>query len=264
MLQRLIEHAEFETYDASSLRKIVYGGSPINERLLGQLLKALPNVDFYQGYGMTETGGPCTILPAACHRSSNAVEHARLRSAGRPAWGLDMRVTDNDGAEVPVGTVGEIVARGIGVMQGYWNREKETRDAFRGGWLRSGDMGYFDGEGYLFIVDRLKDMIVSGGENVYSAEVENALSRHPAIAGCAVIGIPSERWGEQVHAIVVLRHGMQATAAELRDHCREYIAGYKCPASFEFREALPLSGAGKLLKHELRAPYWESRNRKVG
>jgi len=125
-------------------------------------------------------------------------------------------------------------------------------------------MGYVDGEGYLFIVDRLKDMIVSGGENVYSAEVENALARHAAIASCAVIGIPSERWGEQVHAVVVLRQGMRTTAAELRDHCREYIAGYKCPASVEFRDALPLSGAGKLLKHELRAPYWEGNSRNVG
>jgi long-chain acyl-CoA synthetase len=264
MLQRLIEHADFQTYDSSSMRKIIYGASPINESLLGRLLEALPNVDFYQGYGMTETGGPYTTLPATCHRSSKASDRARLRSAGRPAWGIDMRVADGDGCEVPVGTVGEIVARGIGIMQGYWNREKETREAFRDGWLRSGDMGYVDDEGYLFIVDRLKDMIVSGGENVYSAEVENALSRHSAVGSCAVIGIPSERWGEQVHAVVVLRDGMQATAAELRDHCREYIAGYKCPKSVEFREALPLSGAGKLLKHELRASYWEGKSRNVG
>ncbi|WP_454629913.1 acyl-CoA synthetase [Bradyrhizobium cenepequi] len=263
MLQRLIEHPDFEKYDSSSLRKIVYGASPINESLLGRLLEALPNVEFYQGYGMTETGGPYTVLPAACHRSSKPAERARLRSAGRPAWGVDMRITDNDGAEVPMGTVGEVVARGVGVMQGYWNREKETREAFRDGWLRSGDMGYVDDEGYLFIVDRLKDMIVSGGENVYSAEVENVLARHAAIASCAVIGIPSERWGEQVHAVVVLRQGMQATVVELRDHCRKFIAGYKCPASVEFRDALPLSGAGKLLKHELRASYWEGKGRNV-
>jgi len=264
MLQRLIEHADFETCDSSSLRKIIYGASPINESMLVRLLSALPNVEFYQGYGMTETGGPYTILPSACHRSPRPSDRARLRSAGRPAWGIDMRITDDHGAEVSVGTVGEIVARGVGIMQGYWNREKETREAFRDGWLRSGDMGYVDDEGYVFIVDRLKDMIVTGGENVYSAEVENVLSRHAAIAMCAVIGIPSERWGEQVHAVVVLREGMQATAAELRDHCREYIAGYKCPASVEFRDTLPLSGAGKLLKHELRASYWQGRTRHVG
>ncbi len=264
MLQRLIEHPDFGSYDSSSLRKIIYGASPINESFLNKLLKALPNIDFYQGYGMTETGGPYTVLPAECHRSSNDSDRARLRSAGRPAWGIDMRIMDIEGVEVPVGKVGEVVARGVGMMQGYWGRDKETREAFRDGWLRSGDMGYVDDEGYLFIVDRLKDMIVSGGENVYSAEVENALSRHPAIATCAVIGIPSERWGEQVHAVVVLRQGARATIAELRDHCREYIAGYKCPASIEFRETLPLSGAGKLLKHELRAPYWEGKIRHVG
>lgn len=213
---------------------------------------------------MTETGGPYTVLPPHCHRSGNAADKARLRSAGRPAWGIEMQIQDMDGVEPEVGTVGEIVARGIGVMTGYWNRERETSDAFRNGWLRSGDMGYVDDEGYLFIVDRLKDMIVSGGENVYSAEVENALARHPAIASCAVIGIPSARWGEQVHAVVVLREGAEATSAELREHCRQYIAGYKCPVSVEFRDALPTSAAGKLLKHELRGPYWEGRDRAVG
>lgn len=264
MLQRLIECPDFAAYDTSSLRKIIYGASPINESLLERLLKALPNVDFYQGYGMTETGGPYTTLPAACHRSSLPEDRTRLRSAGRPAWGIDMRIMDSAGREVPTGTTGEIVARGVGMMQGYWGRETETREAFRDGWLRSGDVGYVDDGGYLFIVDRLKDMIVSGGENVYSAEVENALSRHPAVASCAVIGIPSERWGEQVHAVVVVRDGAQVTEIELRDHCKEYIAGYKCPASVEFRDGLPLSAAGKLLKHELRRPYWEGKTRSVG
>ena len=264
MLQRLIEYADFAAYDTSSLRKIIYGASPINESLLNRLLEALPNVAFHQGYGMTETGGPYTILPAECHRSADPTDRARLRSAGRPAWGVDMRIADIDGVEVPARTVGEIVARGVGIMQGYWNREKETREAFRDGWLRSGDMGFVDEEGYLFIVDRLKDMIVTGGENVYSAEVENALARHPAIASCAVIGIPSERWGEQVHAVVVLRGGATTSIEELREHCRSFIAGYKCPVSVEFRDALPLSAAGKLLKHVLRAPYWEGRGRNVG
>jgi len=264
MLQRLIEHPRFSAYDTSSLRKIIYGASPINESLLARLLAALPDVAFYQGYGMTETGGPYTILPAPCHRSNDPEDRARLRSAGRPAWGVDMRIMDIDGAEVPARTVGEIVARGVGIMQGYWNREKETREAFRDGWLRSGDMGYVDGDGYLFIVDRLKDMIVTGGENVYSAEVENALARHPAVASCAVIGIPSDRWGEQVHAVVVPRDGAVTSLEELREHCRGFIAGYKCPVSVEFRDALPLSAAGKLLKHVLRAPYWEGRSRNVG
>jgi long-chain acyl-CoA synthetase len=175
-----------------------------------------------------------------------------------------MRIMDIDGVEVPARTVGEIVARGVGIMQGYWNRERETREAFRDGWLRSGDIGFVDEEGYLFIVDRLKDMIVSGGENVYSAEVENALARHPSITSCAAIGIPSERWDEQVHAVVVLRPGAKINIDELREHCRGFIASYKCPVSVEFRDALPLSAAGKLLKHVMRAPYWEGRRRNVG
>jgi long-chain acyl-CoA synthetase len=175
-----------------------------------------------------------------------------------------MRIVDPNGNELPNGRIGEIVARGVSVMQGYWNREKETQEAFRDGWLRSGDMGYVDDEGFLFIVDRLKDMIVSGGENVYSVEVENALARHSAVASCAVIGIPSDRWGEQVHAVVVLREGAKSDARELREHCRQFIAGYKCPASVEFRDSLPVSGAGKLLKHVLREPYWTGHKRYVG
>jgi long-chain acyl-CoA synthetase len=264
MLQRLIEHPSFASYDTSSLGKVIYGASPINENLLERLLSAFPKVAFYQGYGMTETGGPYTVLPAHCHRSSDPVDRARLRSAGRPVWGLEMRIIDPNGNELPNGRIGEIVARGVSVMQGYWNREKETQEAFRDGWLRSGDMGYVDDEGFLFIVDRLKDMIVSGGENVYSAEVENALARHSAVASCAVIGIPSDRWGEQVHAVVVLREGAKSDARELREHCRQFIAGYKCPASVEFRDSLPVSGAGKLLKHVLREPYWTGHKRYVG
>ena len=264
MLQRLIECADFSAYDTTSLRKIIYGASPINESLLNRLLEALPKVAFYQGYGMTETAGLTrSCRPNAIARPIHKTARACARRAGRPgastcaSWIID-------GAEVPPRAVGEIVARGVGIMQGYWNRETETRAAFRDGWLRSGDMGFVDEDGYLFIVDRLKDMIVSGGENIYSAEVENALARHPAIASCAVIGVPSERWGEQVHAVVVLRAGAETNIEQLREHCRGFIAGYKCPVSVEFRDALPLSAAGKLLKHVLRAPYWEGKGRNVG
>ena len=264
MLQRLIEHPNFKSYDTSSLRKVIYGASPINENLLARLLEAFPKVEFYQGYGMTETGGPYTVLPAHCHRSSDPADQARLRSAGQAVWGVEMRITDLNGDVVPNGQVGEIVARGVSIMTGYWNREQETKEAFRDGWLRSGDMGYVDDNGFLFIVDRLKDMIVSGGENVYSAEVENALTRHLAVQSCAVIGIPNDRWGEQVHAVVVLREGASADATELREHCRQFIAGYKCPVSVEFVESLPLSGAGKLLKHVLRESYWAGHKRYVG
>lgn len=262
MLQRLLDCPTFGDYDLSSLRHITYGASPISEGLLVRALRALPGVELVQGYGMTETGGPYTVLPAKYHRVGGDMQ--RLRSAGRAAWGMEMRVVDLKGAALPPGEVGEVVSRGAGIMQGYWNRERETAEAFRDGWLRSGDMGYMDEEGFLYLVDRLKDMIVSGGENIYSAEVENALGCHPAVASCAVIGIPNELWGEAVHAVVVLRPGMETSAEALRAHCKEMIAGYKCPVSVEFRDALPLSGAGKLMKHVLREPYWEGRTRRVG
>ncbi|MGO9702690.1 MAG: acyl-CoA synthetase [Xanthobacteraceae bacterium] len=262
MLQRLVDCPAFGQYDLRSLRRILYGASPISEGLLVRALQALPGVELAQGYGMTETGGPYTVLPAWCHRLGGDMQ--RLRSAGRASWGMEMRIVDLEGTPVPAGQVGEIVARGAGIMQGYWNRERETVDAFRDGWLRSGDMAYMDEEGFVYIIDRLKDMIVTGGENVFSAEVENALGCHAAVASCAVIGIPDDRWGEAVHAVVVLRSGTQATADELRTHCKGLIAGYKCPVSVEFRESLPLSGTGKLLKHVLREPYWECRARRVG
>jgi len=262
MLQRLVDCPAFGEYDLTSLRRILYGASPISEGLLIRALEALPGVELAQGYGMTETGGPYTVLPAYCHRLGGDMQ--RLRSAGRASWGMEMRIVDLEGAPLPPGQVGEIVARGAGIMQGYWKRDRETAEAFRDGWLRSGDMAYMDEEGFVYIIDRLKDMIVTGGENVFSAEVENALGCHPAVASCAVIGIPSDRWGEAVHAIVVLRNGMKADAEELRDHCKGRIAGYKCPVSVEFRDGLPLSGAGKLLKHVLREPYWEGRIRRVG
>ena len=165
---------------------------------------------------------------------------------------------------VPHGTVGEIAVRGDNVMMGYWERPEETAKAVIDGWMHTGDGGYMDEDGFVYVVDRVKDMIISGGENVYSAEVENALAQHPAVAQCAVIGIPSERWGEQVHAIVVARPGAAATADELMDFCKTLIAGYKCPRSVEITQTpLPLSGAGKILKRELRKPYWENRQRMV-
>ena len=167
--------------------------------------------------------------------------------------------------ELPRGKVGEIVARGPSVMLGYWRKPEQTKAAIVDGWLRSGDAGYMDEDGFVFLVDRVKDMIVSGGENVYSAEVENALAKHPSVLECAVIGVPDEKWGEAVHAIVRLRAGQSASAEELTRHCGELIATYKRPRSYTFRtEPLPLSAAGKILKSELRKPFWEGRERQVG
>jgi len=262
MIQAVLEHPDFRPSRLRSLRRLVYGASPISAAVLDRLIEALPELELSHSYGMTEACPSISSNPPVNH-GPEARESGLYRSVGRGGLGMLVRVVDGEGNEVPRGTVGEIIARGANMMAGYWNKPEETAQALRDGWLYTGDGGYMDDNGYLFIVDRVKDMIVSGGENVYSAEVENVLGRHPAVSASAVIGVPDERWGEAVHAVVVLRPGVQASEVELREHCRQFIAGYKCPKSVEFREALPLSGAGKILKRDLRAPYWEGRTRAV-
>lgn len=175
----------------------------------------------------------------------------------------EIRIVDVDGNEVPTGQTGEVVVRGPHVMLGYWNKPEETADAIRDGWMHTGDAGYIDAEGFVFIVDRLKDMIISGGENIYSAEVENALSPHPAVLTVAVIGIPDPKWGEAVHAFVIIKPGQSVTPDDLVAHCKTLIAGYKCPRSLDFVSELPLSGPGKVLKTELRKRFWDEQDRKV-
>jgi acyl-CoA synthetase (AMP-forming)/AMP-acid ligase II len=187
----------------------------------------------------------------------------RRRAAGRALPHNEVRIVGPDDVELPRGQVGEIVVRGGNVMLGYWNRPEETAEALRGGWMHTGDGGYMDDDGYVYISDRIKDMIISGGENVYSVEVESVLTQHPAIATVAVIGVPDEKWGERVHAVVVPANGASLTIEELREFCAERIAGYKTPRSMELVEGLPLSAAGKVLKRELRKPYWENQERAV-
>jgi long-chain acyl-CoA synthetase len=210
-------------------------------------------------YGTTETAPIATILPHEEH----VLDAQQARSCGQPAVGVEVVVVDlTTGAPAPAGTVGEVAIRGENVMQGYWNKPEATAAALSDGWYRTGDLGYMDEHAYLYLVDRAKDMIVSGGENVYSTEVEEVLYRHPAVLEAAVFGIPDERWGEVVHAVVVPRDDV--TEAELLGHCRELIAGYKLPKGIELRsEPLPKSGAGKVLKRELRAPFWEGRRTMV-
>jgi len=189
----------------------------------------------------------------------------RLRSAGKPLPQVEVRIVDPEDREVPTGAVGEIHVRGATVMQGYWRQPELTAQALRGGWLRTGDAGRFDADGYLYIVDRLKDMVVTGGENVYCSEVENAIASHPAVAECAVFGIPDEKWGEAVHAVVVAKPGHALSATDVQDHCRSLIAAYKCPKSVELRaEPLPLSAINKVLKAPLRAKWWAGKVRNVG
>ena len=261
MLQRLIDHPRFASVDASCLQLVLYGAAPIDAALLARAQHALPAAGFCQLYGMTELSPVASALPAWCHAPGQPA--GRLRSAGRPLPIAELRIVDPDDQPVPTGSVGEIVVRGPLVMQGYWGQPQLSAEALRGGWMHTGDGGVLDADGFVTVVDRLKDMIVSGGENIYSAEVENAIAQHPAVAMAAVIGVPDAQWGERVHAVVVLQPGAVLTAETLASHCRKLIAGYKCPRSLELRAALPLSAAGKVLKVELRAPFWAGHSRQV-
>ncbi len=245
----------------ASMRQLIYGASPMPEATLAKLQADLPELSLVQGYGMTEGCSTVTLLLPEDHVAGSP----RLRSVGRPALGVQVSIQDEDGKRLPRGEIGEVCARGGNFMREYWNKPDATAEVLRDDWYHTGDAGYIDEDGYVFLVDRVKDMIVTGGENVYSAEVESAISTHPAVAQVAVIGIPDDRWGEAVHAVVVREAGVEVTADAIIAHTREYIAGYKVPKSVEFRdEPLPLSGAMKVLKRDLRAPHWEGRDKRIG
>lgn len=264
VLQFMLMVPGADTADYSSLQVLVYGASPISEEVLAKSVR-LFGCKFWQAYGLTETTGAVVNLPPADHDPDGPNKH-RLRSCGLPGPGVELRIVDAATREdVVAGEVGEIWIRSPQVMKGYWHLNDETAKAIvEGGWFRSGDLGYLDADGYLYIHDRVKDMIVSGGENVYPAEVENVLMAHPAVADVAVIGVPDERWGEVAKAMVVRAGGVEVSEQELIDHCRERLAKFKCPASVEWVEALPRNPSGKILKKDLRAPYWEGRERFVG
>lgn len=254
----LLQQPAIKTTDVSSLRQILYGASPVAEDVLRQA-QATFKADFVQLYGLTETTGGATNLPPHAHDPALG----KLRSCGLPNPKTEIRIVDEKGNDVAQGSVGEILIKGGSLMKGYWNRPEATAEAIKNGWFHSGDAGYFDKDGYLYIHDRVKDMIVSGGENVYPAEVENALFGHPAIADVAVIGVPDERWGEAVKACIVLKPGAKAEANEIIAFAKTRIASYKVPKSIDFIAALPRNPSGKILRRELRAPYWEGRTRMV-
>jgi long-chain acyl-CoA synthetase len=244
-------------YDLTSLEHIAYGGAPMAPALIRRVRAALPHVKLQQGYGMSEAGF-LTVLQDDEHTE------ARLASCGRTAPGVDLRVVDETGGEVAVGQHGELVARGGNVMNGYWRNAEETTRAFRHGYLRTGDVGYRDAEGFFFILDRIKDMIVTGGENVYSGEVEAVLLDHPAVREAAVFGIPDQEWGELVAATVVLRPGQRLSADDLTAFARRTLANYKVPRHIEFSDGdLPKNGAGKILKRLLRDRFWAQEPRAV-
>jgi len=264
MVNMLVNHPRLAEFDLSSLERVLYGASPMPEAVIEKAMEVLPRVEFIHAYGQTECAPAVTIMPPEYHVLDGPLA-GRIKSCGRAVLSVEVRVVDDTGAEVPAGTVGEICARGPNVMLGYWNKPELTAATIRDGWIHTGDGGYMDEDGFVYVVDRVKDMIISGGENVYSAEVENAIYELAAVIECAVIGVPDERWGERVHAIVRLSDAAALTEAALFDHCRQRIAGYKCPRSVEFQtEPLPLSGAGKILKSKLREPYWAGRDRQVG
>jgi long-chain acyl-CoA synthetase len=263
MIGMLDQYLRETSETLAQVRRLTYGASPISEALMQRALLMFPNARIVQAYGQTELSPVATYLVHENHVGIGP-HGAKLRSAGRAIPGVELRIVDAQLQSLPTGEVGEILVRGPNVMQGYWRKPELTAQTIVAGWVRTGDAGYLDADGFLFLVDRVKDMIVSGGENVYSAEVENALGQHPAVLECAVIGVPDDRWGERVHAVLRFRPGSAASEDELTVHCSKLIANYKRPRSFEFRsEPLPLSGAGKILKVELRKSHWGGAARAV-
>lgn len=260
MILALLGDASIGKANLSSIRRIVYGASPIPLDLLKRAVAMFKDAGFIQIYGLTETTGGITVLSADDHARADS---ELLRSCGKPIDGVDIRIVGANGKDLPMGQVGEIMCRTVKNMKGYWRRQIETSQALRDGWFATGDAGYLDEKGYLYIHDRVKDMIVSGGENIYPAEVESVLFGQPDVADVAVIGVPDEKWGEAVKAIVVRRSGSAAGADTIIAYARERLAGYKLPKSVEFVDVLPRNPTGKLLKRELREKYWHGYERRV-
>lgn len=258
MLQMILAEPGTGPQDFRTLRKTVYGGSPISESLLTRGIEVL-GCDFAQIYGLTETGNTAVCLPPQDH----VVGSPRLTAAGRPYPGVRVRIVGEDGTGLPPGEVGEVHLHTPAAMLGYWELKEATDRTLVDGWVRTGDAGYLDPDGYLYICDRIKDTVIVAGENVYPAEVENALCAHPAVAEAAVIGVPHDRWGEAVHACVVLRPGHQVTARELMLALRDRVAGFKIPTSYEFIDRVPRNPSGKTLRRALRERYWAGRERQV-
>jgi acyl-CoA synthetase (AMP-forming)/AMP-acid ligase II len=258
-IRMVVQHPRAQQTDFSNIKYMMYGASPIPLDLLRQAI-AVFKCGFVQLYGMTETTGAATYLPPDDHEVGG---NERMRSAGRPYPGVELKVVDENGKPVPTRTVGEICIKSKANMLGYWNLPDATKKTLIDGYVHTGDAGYLDEDGYVYVHDRVKDMIVSGGENIYPAEVENALFGHPAVADVAVIGVPDDRWGEAVKAVVVLKPGQNVAADELVAFARTRIAGFKCPKTIDFIAELPRNPSGKVLKRELRKPYWEGRERQV-
>lgn len=256
MIILTLQEPSFDSYDLSSFNRVYYGSSPMAVEWIRRTMEAFPNANIQQGYGLTETSPILTTLDEEVHVAAmESGDFEILKAAGRPMSGIDMRVVDVDGNEVPTGEAGEVVVRGPNVTVGYLNRSDENERAFRGGWFHTGDVGRIDENGYMFLLDRKKDMIITGGENVYSSEVEAALYQHENVHECAVVGIPDPKYGEALFAAIVPRPGSTLTQDEVIEHCRGRIGGYKIPRKMAFVEELPKSAMGKILKTDLRKLY---------
>ena len=262
----IANHPDIVRYDISSIRQIMYGGSPTPLGVLRKAAETFAENVFLHTYGITETAGIACCLDPAEHSLEVPADGRlhRAAAAGHPVPFLDMRILDADGVPLPPGAIGEIAFRGPKVMKEYWNKPAETAAVLRKGWYLTGDMGRIDETGALYILDRKKDMIISGGENIYSVEVEDALSTHPGVLEVAVIGVPDPLWGEAIRAIVVPRSDAVVDEAALINHCRNLIGGYKVPKSIAFRtEPLPKTGPGKIAKRRLRDLYWQNQDRRI-
>ncbi len=267
MMVAILNHPDFEKYDLSSVREVMMGGAPTNKALVQEIERRMPGCIAFGGYGLTETSPVLTLAQVKSHLASEP-EESNLRrkvTAGYQLAGVEVRVVDLKGCDVKWDgkEVGEVVVRSDVVMEGYWKQPDATAQAIRDGWFHTGDLATIDEEGYILIVDRAKDMILSGGENIASAEIERILYLHPAVMECAVIAVPDEKWGEVPKALVALKPGERASQADIVEHCRKHLAGFKVPRSVEFLEALPKGGTGKILKKVLREKYWTGQDRNV-
>jgi fatty-acyl-CoA synthase len=259
MMKMILDNPLSRETDYSSIKYISYGASPIPLELLKEAMEVF-QCGFIQLYGMTETSGSVTYLPPEDHDVNG---NERMKSAGKALPHCEISIVDENGHEMPTGEVGEIIVRSTTNMLGYWNLPEETSKTLKEGWLHTGDAGYMDSDGYVYVHDRVKDMILSGGENIYPAEVENAIFGHDKVADVAVIGVPDERWGESVKALVVLKDNEEASEEDIITFARERIAGFKTPKTVDFIKELPRNPSGKILKKDLRKPYWEGLDRKV-
>ena len=259
-LQMVVQHPRAKTTDMSRIKYVLYGAAPIPLDLLREAVTAIPDAGFLQCYGMTETTGTIATLPPEDH---DLAGNQRMKSAGRAVPGVELKVIGEDGEELPRGEVGELICKSPSNMACYWNLPEATESSLKDGWMHTGDAAYMDEDGYVYIQDRMKDMIISGGENVYPAQVESAIYGHPAVGEVAVIGVPDDTWGESVKACIVAKPGQEVDAASIIEWTKERLAGFKVPKTIDVIDVMPRNASGKILRKDLRAPYWEGRERQV-